>query len=51
MIFPVLLDQMIYLLLSEHQVKMAGYRSHSFFADKVKVYKNVKMEVNKEANI
>ena len=30
---------------------MAGYRSHSPFADKVKVYKNVKMEVNKEANI
>lgn len=51
MIFPGLLDQMIYLLLSECQVKMAGCRSHSFFADKVKVYKNVKMEVNKEANI
>ena len=51
MIFPGLLDQMIYLLLSECQVKMAGCRSHSFLADKVKVYKNVKMEVNKEANI
>ena len=51
MIFPGLLDQMIYLLLSECQVKMAGCRSHSFFADKVKVFKNVKMEVNKEANI
>ena len=51
MIFPGLLDQMIYLLLSECQVKIAGCRSHSFFADKVKVYKNVKMEVNKEANI
>ena len=49
MIFPGLLDQMIYLLLSEHQVKIAAYRSHSSFADKVKVYKNVKMEVNKEA--
>ena len=51
MIFPGLLDQMIYLLLSESQVKMTWYRSHSFFADEVKVYKNVKMEVNKEANI
>ena len=30
---------------------MAGYRSHSFFTNKVKVYKNVKMEVNKETNI
>ena len=30
---------------------MAGCRSHPFFVDKVKVFKNVKMEVNKEANI